>query len=161
MKFKAHGFTEHELFFMQEVLDDERAWRVKFQRVDKNPDFLIFKTPGKVIDESYPPHIRGLSVCDRAEKPWKIHFRKENWDAIPAPSGYTSLAAYRVYVILHEFGHILGHGHARCLKPGPAPVMMQQTVGTGVCYPDPWVQWPGKTPPSKESETTIIEIDSE
>jgi hypothetical protein len=161
MKYKAHGFTQHELFFMQQVLDDDRAWRVKFELVDKNADFLIFKTPGKEIDAIYPAHIHGLSVCDRSERPWKIHFRKEFWDTIPKASGYTSLAAYRVYLILHEFGHILDHGHAKCVS-GPAPVMMQQTLGTGKCYPDPWVQWPGKKPPAKHKQpTVVIEIDSD
>jgi hypothetical protein len=45
-----------------------------------------------------------------------------------------------VYLILHEFGHALGHGHEKCEGSGkPAHVMMQQTLGTGLCYPDPWV----------------------
>jgi hypothetical protein len=40
--------------------------------------------------------------------------------------------------------------------------MMQQTLGTGKCYPDPWVQWPGKKPPAKHKlPTVVIEIDSD
>jgi hypothetical protein len=162
MSYASKGFTKKELTFIQNVLDDPRAWNVKFTHVKQNPDFVIYKTPGSKIDEMYPPHIRGLSVTDRSERPWKIHFRKENWDAIPEASGYTNLDLYRVYLILHEFGHILGHGHSTCAKKGPAPVMMQQTKGTGVCWPDPWVQHEKKVGPRTmklRQKTIIIEDD--
>ena len=49
------------------------------------------------------------------------------------------LADYRGYVVNHELGHGLGYGHSACPRPGaPAPVMMQQTKGTGACLPNPW-----------------------
>ena len=49
-----------------------------------------------------------------------------------------SLRDYRHLVVNHETGHWLGHGHRGCAGSGPAPVMMQQSTGTGGCTFNPW-----------------------
>jgi len=46
------------------------------------------------------------------------------------------LDEYRQYMVTHEMGHSLGYEHAKCPGQGPAPVMMQQTLGIGACSPN-------------------------
>lgn len=46
------------------------------------------------------------------------------------------LAEYRQYMVSHEMGHSLGHDHVKCSGSGPAPIMMQQTLGIGTCSPN-------------------------
>ena len=142
--FTTKGFSIRENNFMLEVLNDEKSWGIPFKFAKNNDrvDIDIQLTKRSDIAKIFSdfPHLHGLSVCDSRSYPIKIYICEENWKSIPETSGYTLLRSYITYLILHEFGHALGHGHEQCSKIGdPAPVMMQQTLGTGKCYPDPWV----------------------
>jgi hypothetical protein len=143
--FTTTGFSETEIAFMIDTLNDKRSWGPKYVHVAKNSNHEIatHKLPSEKINSLFPEHLHlhGLSVCDRRSHPIQIYICKENWESIPLASGYKKLNEYRKYLIIHEFGHALGHGHESC--PGknlPAPVMMQQTKGTAECYPDPWAK---------------------
>ncbi|GAB2487696.1 DUF3152 domain-containing protein [Jatrophihabitans fulvus] len=79
-----------------------------------------------------------------------------------APAYLGDLDAYRTYMINHENGHALGHGHAhQCLPGGLSPVMLQQTFGlrsaaTGkLCEANPWPYPPGVrgTPGAEQPDT--------
>ena len=62
------------------------------------------------------------------------------WRWINGARAYAGrLAQYRRYMVNHEVGHALGHGHLGCPGSGrAAPVMMQQTKGVAPCKPNPW-----------------------
>ena len=53
-----------------------------------------------------------------------------------SPASRLPLDRYRQYMVSHEMGHSLGYDHAKCPGSGPAPVMMQQTLGIGTCSPN-------------------------
>ncbi len=54
-----------------------------------------------------------------------------------ASASKLDLDSYRMYMVSHEIGHILGHDHVQCpCTDCPAPIMMQQTLGIGQCKPN-------------------------
>jgi hypothetical protein len=78
-----------------------------------------------------------LSCADMAEN--VIFFNRNRW-LHGSKQSNLDVESYRVYVILHEFGHLLGRKHHTCSKrvDDPCPVMYQQTISKGCCRPNPW-----------------------
>jgi ssRNA-specific RNase YbeY (16S rRNA maturation enzyme) len=65
----------------------------------------------------------------------KIWLNADRWMHGSAASKLP-LDRYRQYMVSHEMGHSLGYDHETCPGSGPAPVMMQQTLGIGRCTPN-------------------------
>jgi hypothetical protein len=129
------------------TLRDPRSWgnggRMSFQEVGaaeaaaSRYDFKVtLVSPGNM--EKYCPGVGtgGYTSCRYGER---AVINLARWaTAVPYYEG--DLATYRQYVVNHEVGHVLGHGHESCPGPGqPAPVMMQQTKGLDGCTA---VSWP-------------------
>ena len=123
------------------ILNDTRGWvkvtEKEFQLVEgteKEFEFN-FASPEKTDELCYPLETNGIYSC-RNEDQIIINFFRWVNGAIDFGS---DLETYRLYLINHEVGHILGWGHVGCPKEGAlAPVMMQQSKSTMGCRPYGW-----------------------
>jgi uncharacterized protein DUF3152 len=131
---------------VETTLGDPRSWgnggQLSFQRVGAaeaasgDYDFRVsLVSPGSM--EVYCPGVGtgGYTSCRYGER---AVINLARWEtAVPDYAG--DLATYRRYVVNHEVGHALGHGHEQCPGPGrPAPVMEQQTLGLQGCVKNAW-----------------------
>ena len=104
--------------------------------------YLFQYTPdsGKVIRLCKPKTIKEVG-CEKDDLSCatvggnKIWLNADRWIHGSKPSKLP-LEEYRQYMVSHEMGHSLGYEHVKCPGSGPAPVMMQQTLGIGSCEPN-------------------------
>ena len=124
----------------QETFDDPRGWRyggVEFRRVRRGGDFTLVLAAARAVP-TFSPTCSPTWSCRVGRY---VIINQERWKhASPAwNAAGRSLRDYRHLVVNHETGHWLGRGHAACPRAGgPAPVMMQQSKGTGGCRFNPW-----------------------
>lgn len=124
------------------TLNDRRSWRGtgrwRFQlvRAGQDADLHVYLvTPGTADRLCAPLKTRGEVSCQRGTK---VVLNAKRWQR-GAPGYGADVAAYRRYLVNHEFGHALGYGHLTCPRHGRlAPVMLQQTKGLQGCRPNPW-----------------------
>jgi hypothetical protein len=123
------------------VLNDPRGWgrggTMRFARVEHAPArFRVALTSPAMTDRMCRPLLtRGRVSCHAGGRSVINAWR---WGQGATPYG-RDLAGYRKYLINHEVGHALGHGHRQCPGPGRrAPVMVQQTKSLYGCRANPW-----------------------
>jgi hypothetical protein len=131
---------------VEAVLGDPRSWgsggRMSFQRVGAAEaaagqfDFKVsLVSPGNM--ETYCPGVGtgGYTSCRYGER---AVINLARW-ATAVPDYEGDVATYRLYVVNHEVGHVLGNGHQDCPGAGQvAPVMQQQTLGLEGCTKNAW-----------------------
>lgn len=133
-----------------DTLGDARGWqtddRVRFRAVspeamaDGDVDITIVLASPTLTDKLCRPlRTNGQVSCFNLRK---VVLNVRRWtEGVP---GYgKDLAAYRQYMVNHEIGHGLYHGHVECPRKGAlAPIMLQQTKGLDGCRPNAWPTLP-------------------
>lgn len=140
-----------------ETLGDERSWagggELRLQRVPAGADhdFTIYlatrTTAGTMCAAGGTDITVGGRPYTSCRATGKVIVNLDRWRlSSPRFTGSeVPLATYRQYVINHEVGHELGHGHQGCPGAGrPAPVMMQQTLRLLGCEPYAWPRRNGR-----------------
>ncbi len=127
--------------FVLTTLNDPRSWTAdgyRFARVDdaKSADVIVvLASPMTSADMCRPLVTAGRLSCRSGRRAILTNYRWVNGQEEYGDNRNN----YRRYVVNHEVGHFLGHGHKPCPGPGQlAPVMMQQTKGLLGCQPNPW-----------------------
>jgi hypothetical protein len=120
------------------VLDDPRGWASgrTFVPVTSGERFTVLLARPETIDRLCRPlRTGGVYSCGRAGR---ASLNLDRWRT-GVPNWGDDVSGYRVYMINHEVGHLLGMPHAECEAPGePAPVMLQQSMKLDGCTPQGW-----------------------
>lgn len=126
--------------FVLDTLNDPHSWgkggRMTFARTAGSADIrVVLASPDTSVKLCAPLDTMGTLSCGVGSTAVLTLYR---W-VKAIPDFGADRTGYRHYVINHEVGHTLGHGHESCPGTGRvAPVMMQQTKGLKGCLPNGW-----------------------
>lgn len=127
---------------VEEILGDPRSWGEdgdrSLQRVDgDDADIRVLLAAPDTVDRMCAPlNTNGYVSCANGNR---AIINQNRW--VSGVDHFDDdLETYRIYLINHEVGHTLGHGHVNCPGDGePAPVMQQQTLDLQGCEANGWV----------------------
>ncbi|MBE7700798.1 DUF3152 domain-containing protein [Oerskovia sp. Sa1BUA8] len=122
------------------TLNDPRGWGpvdgVTFARTGGDTDVRVVLASPATTDRLCAPLDTGGVYSCGVTGVAVLNFRR--WVEGASDFG-GDLELYRHYLVNHEVGHVLGHGHVGCPAPGAlAPVMVQQSMSTEGCLPNGW-----------------------
>ena len=127
---------------VEEILGDPRSWgddgERSLQRVDgDDADIRVLLAAPDTVDRMCAPlNTNGYVSCANGNR---AIINQNRWVG-GVPHFDDDLETYRIYLINHEVGHTLGHGHVNCTGKGDsAPVMQQQTLDLQGCEANGWV----------------------
>ena len=136
------GKDEDFVEAVETILGDPRSWgndgERSLQRVDsEDADVRVLLAAPDTVDELCAPlRTNGYVSCAQGNR---AIINQNRW--VGGVDHFDDdLETYRIYLINHEVGHTLGHGHVSC--PGKdelAPVMQQQTLDLQGCKANGWV----------------------
>lgn len=127
------------------ILNDQRGWgpgdQVSFGRTDDPAAASITITlasPATTqrLCAAYPTN--GYTSCATGRQA-VINAARWAYNARAFVAAGGPIEIYRIYLINHEVGHLLHHGHVGCPGAGRlAPIMLQQTLRLDGCRPNGW-----------------------
>jgi hypothetical protein len=125
---------------VRSTLTDPRGWEqagFRFSFAADAPYSVVLAEGSEVDDLCHPYTTGGRFSCQMGPV---VALNADRWRH--ATDRWTGdLATYRLMLVNHEVGHLLGQHHPepQCPRPAePAPVMAQQSTELGDCLPNPW-----------------------
>ena len=130
------GVNRTQRNFEQEItkiVTNKRSWPINFVQNQNTYDIRIILSKPNTIKKIC--NFSGLSCTDRSTN--IVYINNYRWINGSKASKH-NMKDYRIYLILHELGHILTLGHSQPIKGEKVKVMVQQTISIGEAKKNCW-----------------------